>query len=392
MPDNSRRQRHVGLAVAYNVWQYYQASGDFEFLATYGVELLAEVARCFVAMATHDAAEDRFSIDAVMGPDEFHDGYPGHPGSGVRNNAYTNVMTSWVLTKAGEAVQLVSEAGAGNLPGRLKLDDAELSQWDRVSRRLRVPFHRDGIISQFDGYEALQDFNWEAYRDRYGDIGRLDLILQAEGDSTNSYKLSKQADVLMLFYLLSAEELRDVFERLGYPLPPDLVPRTILYYLSRTSHGSTLSRLAHSWVLARSDREQSWSLFTQALDCDIADTQGGTTQEGVHLGAMAGSSDMVLRCYGGVETRDDTLWLHPLLPHELSDVSFRLSFRGQAIRVRVTAGSISLDLSTGRAKPIQVCVEGVHRILGPGDKLFMALESGECTVTHAWSHSGRRRY
>ena len=380
MPDNSHRQRHVGLAVAYSVWQYYQASGDLEFLVRYGTELLVEISRCFAAMAKHDPTDDSFSISGVMGPDEFHDGYPNHPGEGLRNNAYTNVLSSWVLAKSAEAVALVSAGDGGELRRRMGLTTAELAHWDRVSRRLRVLFHADGVISQFEGYEALKEFDWSLYRARYGDIGRLDLILQAEGDTTNGYKLSKQADVLMLFYLLSAEELRGVFHRLGYPLAPEIVPQTVSYYLSRTSHGSTLSRLAHSWVLARSDREQSWSLFTKVLECDIADTPGGTTQEGVHLGAMAGTSDMVLRCYGGVETRHDTLWLHPLLPLELSAVTFRLYFRGQAIKVHITSDSIALHLAAGRAEPIKVRVENVQRTLAPGDSLSLLLASGECTV------------
>ena len=33
------------LAVAYNVWQYYQATGDAEFLVDYGAELILEIAR-----------------------------------------------------------------------------------------------------------------------------------------------------------------------------------------------------------------------------------------------------------------------------------------------------------------------------------------------------------
>ena len=152
------------------------------------------------------------------------------------------------------------------------------------------------VINTALARKALEEFDWDAYRARYGNIGRLDLILQAEDDTTNRYRLSKQADVLMLFYLFSAEELRTVFERLGYTLPPELIPRTVQYYLARTSHGSTLSRLTHGWVLARTDRPRSWSLFEQALEADLADTQGGTTHEGVHLGAMAGTADMVIRC------------------------------------------------------------------------------------------------
>lgn len=382
MPDNSRLQRHSGLAIAYNVWMYFQATGDAAFLTRYGAELLVEVSRFFASLATPSSLDDRYDIAAVMGPDEFHDGCPGHPGEGLRNNSYTNVLASWVLVKASEAVDIVSAFDGGSLQLRLSLGPEELAAWDRISRRLRVPFHADGVISQFEGYEDLKEFDWASYRDRYGDIARLDLILQAEGDSTNNYKLSKQADVLMLFYLLSAEELREVFDRLGYPFPPDMVPRTISYYLARTSHGSTLSRLAHSWVLARSDREQSWALFTQALECDRGDTLSGATREGVHLGAMAGTSDMVLRCYGGVETRADTLWLHPLLPHELSRASFQLSFHGLAIAVTLTPEHVALQLAAGHAAPIRINVEGQEHSLGPGDSLNMVLETRESTVLH----------
>ena len=86
-----------------------------------------------------------------------------------------------------------------------------------MTTKMYVPFH-DGVISQFEGYEALAELDWERYRERYANIQRLDRILEAEGDDVNGYKVSKQADVLMLFYLLSADELREVFARLGYPL------------------------------------------------------------------------------------------------------------------------------------------------------------------------------
>ena len=82
---------------------------------------------------------------------------------------------------------------------------------------------------------------------RYGNIQRLDLILEAEQDSANRYKLSKQADVLMLFYLFSAEELGALFTRLGYPFAHETMPRNVAYYAGRSSHGSTLSRVVHAW-------------------------------------------------------------------------------------------------------------------------------------------------
>src|SRR5687768_12091466 len=145
-----------------------------------------------------------------------------------------------------------------------------------VCLKLRLCW-KDGVLLQFRGYDGLEEFDWPGYRQRYGDISRLDRILEAEGDSTNRYKLSKQADVLMLFQLLPADELYDVLDRLGYPHDRHTIPRTIEYYLDRTSHGSTLSKVVHSWVLARADRRKAWNYFLEALESDIADVQGGTT-------------------------------------------------------------------------------------------------------------------
>ncbi|WP_349828547.1 glycoside hydrolase family 65 protein [Brevibacterium litoralis] len=367
MPDNSHRQLHVGLGVAYSTWQYYQSTADVGFLADYGAEMIVEVARLFSSVSIHDSRDDRFDITGVMGPDEFHDGYPGAPGEGLRNNAYTNVLAAWVLARAQDVVALLAGHDCGDLWTRLRLTDGETKRWDRISRRLRVPWLTDGIISQFEGYEALEEFDWEHYRTRYANIGRLDLILQAEGDTTNRYKLSKQADVLMLFYLFSAEELRGVLERLGYSLPADAIPRTVRYYLDRTSHGSTLSRVVHAWVLARTDRKHSWSMFEQALQADLADTQGGTTREGVHIGAMAGTADTILRCYGGVETRADILWLHPVLPDGLDAVSFQLRFRGQPLAVDLDQQTMTIRLQPCSVDPVRICAEGIERTLGPGD-------------------------
>src|SRR5574338_55409 len=98
--DDTRLQRPVGAAVAYNVWQYYQATGDREFLATHGAELLLEIARFWASIARWDEARGRYAIRGVLGPDEFHDRYPGEDAPGLNNNAYTNVMAAWCLTRA----------------------------------------------------------------------------------------------------------------------------------------------------------------------------------------------------------------------------------------------------------------------------------------------------
>ena len=373
MPDNSRRQRHVGLAVAYNAWQYYQVTGDTAWLAERGAELIIEVTRLFTALATHDPGSDRFHIAGVMGPDEDHDGYPDAPGSGLRDNAYTNVLTAWVCGRAVDTLAVLAGHDCDDLLARLGVEADEPAQWTRMSSRLAVPFLADGVISQFDGYEELTELDWDRYRAAYGNIGRLDLILEAEGDSTNRYKLAKQADVLMLVYLLGPAELTSILERLGYPLPSGALTRTIDYYLARTAHGSTLSRVVHASVLARVDPFRAWATFRDALVADLDDTQGGTTKEGIHLGAMAGTVDIVTRAFAGLQLRSDALTFDPCLPKALQQVEFQVRYRGHRIDVTLDHERLRLAAHPCAASPpVTIHVAGAQVTLGSGQTLDLA--------------------
>jgi alpha,alpha-trehalase len=276
-------------------------------------------------------------------------------------------MAAWTLTRALDVLEILPDQRCARLRETMALDDDEIACWDAISRKLVVPFHDDGIISQFEGYGDLEEFDWQGYRDQYGDIQRLDRILEAEDDTPNRYKVSKQADVLMLFYLLSSDELGLLFEQLGYPFERDTIPKNIAYYLDRTSHGSTLSRVAHAWVLARSDRPCSWNLFQDALDSDIADIQGGTTPEGIHVGAMAGTIDLIQRCYIGLEMRANVLHFNPALPDDLDRVKVQLRYRRQVLEVEVTHEVLRIHSRSFTVAPITIAYRGHFRDVAPGD-------------------------
>ena len=376
VPDDTHRQRHINAAIAYNVWSYYQVTDDHEFLYFYGAELLLEIARFWASIATYDAAQDRYEIKGVMGPDEFHTAYPDadpDTAGGLDNNAYTNVMAAWVMIRAEDTLDALPDDRRHQLCERIGITPDEIAKWDEISRKLKIPFLDDGIISQFEGYERLLEFDWAAAREKYGDIHRLDRILEAEGDSPNRYKASKQADVLMLFYLFSADELAQLFERLGYPFERDTIPRNIDYYLDRTSHGSTLSWMVHSWVLARATRPGSWEMFCQAVDADFRDVQGGTTAEGIHLGAMAGSIDILQRCYTGIEPRAGVLHFNPSLPEQLDRLSMRIRYRRQILDVEVEREVLRITSRRFTAAPITVAYRGQFREMSPGDSYSFRL-------------------
>jgi trehalose/maltose hydrolase-like predicted phosphorylase len=363
LPDTTYLQRHVGIAVAYDIWQYYQATGDRAFLARYGAEIIVEVARFFAGIATYDPAVDRYAICGVVGPDEFHTRYPDSASAGIDNNAYTNVMTTWLLLRALQVLDLLPERRRAELVQQLGLTAAERDRWQHITCRMYVPFHDDGIISQFEGYEKLEELDWPAYRARYGNIGRLDRILEAEGDSPNRYKAAKQADVLMLLYLLPADELGTILHRLGYSWSPDRIPDTIDYYLSRTSGGSTLSAVVNAWVLARVGRESAFDEYLDALRCDVADAQGGTTAEGIHLTAMAGTIDVLQRCFAGVETRDNVLWINPCRPKRLGRLNFAVFYRGHLVTVTITGHTAAISSGPGDRAPVRVGCNGRLREL-----------------------------
>ena len=375
IPDHSALQRHVNIAIAYNVWQYYQTTLDTDFLSLYGAEMIVDIARFWASATTYDSELERYEIRGVMGPDEYHESYPGSETPGLNNNVYTNVMAVWTLQRALDVLALLPADRRTVLQAQLELSEQVLERWADITRKMRVVFHGEGMLSQFEGFETLHEFDWDGYREKYGDIQRLDRILEAENDSPDRYQVAKQADALMLFYLLPVDEVMRLLRQLGYPMDPTTLHTTIDYYFRRTSHGSTLSRVVHAWVLARIDPQRSWQLFLEALESDLNDIQGGTTAEGIHAGVMAGTIDLVQRCYLGMQTRGDTVWFDPCLPEALSaGLAFRFQYRGNWFSVRATQHSLQVTFDSGWHPPARIGIAGQVSELGPGETRRFALE------------------
>ena len=382
-PDLSHRQRHVNVAIFYNVWHYHQATDDVGFLREEGAEMMLEIARFWSSIAHYNPDRDCFEIHGVMGPDEFHEKYPGADESGLRNNAYTNVMVAWICETAVKVLDLLTERRRDTLRAKIGLTDEEIGLWQQMSRKMFVPFHDDGIISQFEGYEELEELDWDGLRARHGNIQRLDRILRAAGDDPDRYKLAKQADTVLLFFLFEPDEIQRLFERLGYEWGPDSAQRNIDYYDRRTSHGSTLSYIAHAGVLAHHDPEHSWERFLVALESDVGDVQGGTTKEGIHLGVMAGTLDLIQRAYTGAHIRDGVLYFAPTLTDRLDGLSFPMQMRGTPIRVSVSGGELTVVITGGSSRPVKVGIGDDVRELGASERCTFRL------ATPAGAHHGQ---
>ena len=334
IPDATSRQRHINASIIYNIWQYYQVSDDRNFLSHYGAEMALEICRFWISSLTFNEQKKRYEILNIVGPDEFHTHYPNGEETGINNNAYTNYMASWCIKITVELLFSLSEKRQEEILKSIDLTLHEIGHWQDLSRKVYLPLGIDGIMNQFEGFENLKDLDWKAYRLKYGNIQRIDRILESESDDVNFYKINKQSDVLMLYYLFSPEELKQGHEWLGYPFEEEWIKKNIDYHLALSSNGSTLSRIVHAWVLARYDIDKSWEWFYRALETDVADIQGDTTHEGIHLGAMAGTVDLVQRCFTGIEVRQDTIYINPRLPKEINNIQLTIKFRGHTLSIK----------------------------------------------------------
>lgn len=368
LPDETHLQRHVGAIIAHDVWRYVGVTGDTEFLADHGAELIVEIARFWAGIARPDPLSSRYDIAGVVGPDEYHTRLPGAAEPGLRTNAYTNVMAAWVLRCAPGLLEQLPPGQRDALCRRLRLDAAELALWDRVSRGLRLGFLGDGVISQFHGYEGLAPLDLGEL-DAGSDGERADLALDARGASANSYQVAKQPDVVMLLHVLSVDGLIGIAGHMGYTLTAAQLGRTAAFYIAKMAHDSSLSEAICAGALARLDPAASWRMYRQALAYDADPAHAESVAQGLHLGAMAGTFDVLQRHYLGLDLRAEAIVVDPAPPPGLGPVRIGLHYRGTRIEAD-WSGSV-LHLRSAPDNPTAVSVRRGSRaeLLHPGQAL-----------------------
>jgi trehalose/maltose hydrolase-like predicted phosphorylase len=341
--DHSRLQRHVSLAIAYNIWQYWHNVRDQLFMEQYGLELILEIAHFWQSAATLDPVTGRYSIEGVMGPDEFHESYPNCSKGGLKNNAYTNMMVVWLFEEVEKLRTQISSKVFQEVATKVCLSEENFSQMSNIRKQLRLEINNEGIIAQFEGYFDLKDLDWDFYKEKYGNIYRMDRILNAEGESADTYKVAKQADSLMIFYNFSKSQVQQILDDLSYQLPADYVEKNLHYYLARTSHGSTLSRVVHAQLAAMVDQQElAWTLYQEALYSDYRDIQGGTTAEGIHAGVMAATLYIPITTFAGVDLREDEIRIAPNMPKQWQNIQFSLQVRGVTYQINVTHETLTI--------------------------------------------------
>jgi kojibiose phosphorylase len=303
-------EHHISADVAYAVMQYWRVTGDDDWRARKGAEIVLDTAVFWGSRVEWDEARGRFEIRDVIGPDEYHE----H----VDNNAFTNEMVRWHLSSALEVLAWLRARDAessARLEARLKIDDARLARWRDVIERLWVPYDpATKRIEQAEGFFALEDLDLAAYEPRHRSI---QAILGIEG--VNRRQVIKQADVLMLLYLL-----RNRFD-------DETLRANWDYYDPRTDHafGSSLSPAIHAILASEiGDPLSAYEHFMRAAVVDLEDVRGNAA-EGIHGASTGALWQAAVFGFGGVQMTDEGPVARPRLPPGWTRLAFKIRYRGQ---------------------------------------------------------------
>lgn len=314
-------EEHIVADVAWAAACYCEWTGDEAFARGPGRELLVQTARWWASRIELDG-DGSGHIRGVIGPDEYHEA--------VDDNAFTNVMARWNLRRAAAAAADGHEAA-----GWRDLADALVDGFDEQT----------GVYEQFRGFFGLEPL-------RIADVAphrpvAADVLLGTE--RTRGAQVVKQADVLMLHYLLDDE------------VAPSSLEPSLDFYEPRTAHGSSLSPGVHAALLARAGRlDAAVELLRLAARIDLDDI-GQTTAGGLHLAAMGTVWRTLAFGFVGLRPMGHSLALDPVLPSSWEALELRLRFRGSRLRVRVTHDGTELSaepavavLPPGATTPVQV--------------------------------------
>jgi kojibiose phosphorylase len=334
------QEHHVSADVAYAAWQYWQTTGDEQFLIGAGAEIVIETAR-FWATRGQMEADGRYHIRTVIGPDEYHES--------VDDNAFTNVMAQWNLERAADIVEWLRAhrpQAWQAVAARVGVAPDESRTWRRIAEAMATGFHPEtGLFEQFTGFFDLEDLDLETYRARTVPI---DLVLGRE--RTQRTKVVKQADVVALSALL--------WDR----FPEAVHEANFRYYEPRTAHGSSLSPAFHALVSARlGDVELAAQYFREAAAIDLA-TDTGHAAGGVHMATLGGLWQATVFGMAGLRPQDDRLHLDPHLPMTWEELSIPLQWRGRtlSVTVRRKPAEVSVHLQSGA--PITVEMDRGTRV------------------------------
>lgn len=330
-------EQHITSDITFAIWQYYMVTNDEDFMEKYGYEIMFDTAIFWASRLERDEIKQRYHINEVIGPDE----YKEH----IDNDAFTNWLAYWTIETAINYYNKLKESDSEvirKLESKLSLQNA-MENWTTKLPKIYLPEPRDldNVIPQNDTFLSLEDIDLTKYKNQEH-IGSM--FKDYNLDQVNKIQVVKQADVVMLLYLLEHKFSKEV-KKANYD-----------YYEKRTLHDSSLSLSTHSILASDIDeKDLAYKLFQEATKIDLGENMK-TSDHGIHAASLGGLWQIVVNGFGGVRMVGGNLRINPKLPENWSRLSFSFMWKGNKLDIELTKEGIKIEVKDEMLEEIEILV------------------------------------
>ena len=259
----------------------------------------------------------------MTGPDEY---------SAVKdNNVYTNLMAQRNMACAADLatrLPVVAEA--------LGVTTEEAASWRDAAAAMYIPFdERLGVHPQ---HEEFTDYARWDFKNTPED--HYPLLLHYPYFQLYRQQVVKQADLVLAMYLRP-----DAFT-------PEQKARNFAYYEPLTVRDSSLSACTQAVIAAEVGQlDLAHDYLAEAALMDLRDVEHNTS-DGVHMASLAGAWMALVAGFGGMRAGGGALAFSPRLPGGITELKFRLRYRGRKLRVTINSERARYELLEGDPLPV----------------------------------------
>ncbi len=313
---------HRNGAMAYAIFNYIRHTGDENYLAEYGLEVLIAISRFWSQRITWSNHLSKYVMLGVTGPNEYD--------NNIDNNWYTNKIAKWCLNYTMESLTTVKELDAkryNEIISKVSFDfQKETERWTDITNKIYFPYNEElDIFMQQDGYMNKEQTLASELPKEIRPINQhwsWDRILRSP--------FIKQADTLQGIYLFENE------------YDTDTIKRHFEFYEPRTVHESSLSPCVHCILAARiGNLQKAYEMYLRTSRLDL-DDYNSEVHEGLHITSMAGTWMSIVEGFGGKKIKDNELHLAPIIPNEWVSYDFMITFKGNRLEIDINHTEITI--------------------------------------------------